>query len=62
MLPAYCPELNDIETQWRQLKAYEISGRMFNNEYDLAIAVMEGMEARGEKGKYKVERFKFNSA
>lgn len=62
MLPAYCPELNDIETQWRQLKAHEIAGRMFSNEYDLACAVIEGMEARGKKGKFEVERFKFNSA
>jgi len=61
MLPAYCPEFNEIETQWRQLKAHEIAGRMFSNEYDLAIAVMEGMQARGKKGKYKVNRLKFNS-
>jgi putative transposase len=62
MLPAYCPELNDIETQWRQLKTHQIAGRMFSNEYDLAVAVIEGMEARAQKGRYTLNRFKFNSA
>jgi hypothetical protein len=35
---------------------------MFANEYDLALAVMEGMEARSEQGEYTLERFKFKSS
>lgn len=61
MLPKYCSEMNEIETQWHQLKTHEIAGRMFDNEYDLAIAVIDGMEARSQRGGYTLERFKFNS-
>jgi hypothetical protein len=56
------PEGYEIETEWHQLKAHEISGQMFDNEYDLAMAVIEGMTSRSEKGKYTLERFKFNPA
>jgi hypothetical protein len=31
-------------------------------QYDLALAVMDGVEARGHRGGYSTERFKFNSA
>jgi hypothetical protein len=62
MLPKYCSEMNDIETEWLQLKTHEIAGRMFDNEYDLAIAVMDGMSSRSEQGGYTLERLKFNSA
>ena len=34
---------------------------MFEDEYDLALAIMDGMEARSVKGGYALERFKFNS-
>jgi hypothetical protein len=61
-LPAYCPELNEIETQWHQLKAHEIAGQMFDNEYDLAMTVIQGMPNRSEAGNYHLERFIFNSA
>ncbi len=60
-LPAYCSEMNRIEEEWHQLKTHEIAGRMFEDEYDLALAVMDGMETRSVKGKYTLERFKFNS-
>ena len=61
-LPAYCSELNPIETQWHQLKAHEIAGQMFDNEYDLAMTVIQGMKNRSERGNYHLERFIFNSA
>ena len=54
-------EMNRIEDQWHQLKTHEIAGRMFEDEYDLALAIMDGMEARSIKGGYTLERFKFNS-
>lgn len=59
-LPPYCSELNPIESQWHQLKSQEIAGQMFDNEYDLAIAVMAGMKARSEVGEYPLDRFIFN--
>lgn len=61
-LPSYSAEMNRIEDQWHQLKAYEIAGQMFEDEYDLARAVIKGMEMRSEIGGYPLERFKFNSA
>ena len=61
-LPPYCSEMNRIEDQWHQLKTHEIAGRMFEDEYDLALAIIDGMEARSLQGGYSLERFKFNSA
>ena len=61
-LPAYCPELNEIETQWHQLKTHEIAGRIFDNEYDLAMTIIQGMNRRSEQGGYYLKRFIFNSA
>jgi hypothetical protein len=35
---------------------------MFDNEYDLAMTVIDGMESRSQAGDYPLERFKFNCA
>jgi hypothetical protein len=35
---------------------------MFEDEYDLALAVMDGVEAQGHRGGYSTVRFLFNSA
>jgi transposase len=59
-LPPYCSEMNVIETEWHQLKVHEIAGQMFDNEYDLAMAVIDGMTARSQANGYAVERFIFN--
>lgn len=32
--------MNRIEEQWHQLKTQEIAGRMFEDEYDLAVALL----------------------
>jgi hypothetical protein len=61
-LPPYCSEMNLIECQWNQLKTHEIAGRLFDNEYDLAMAVIEGMKSRSEVNGYALERFIFNCA
>lgn len=58
----YCSEMNPIEGQWHQLKTHEIAGQMFDNQYDLAKAVMQGMESRSQSGDYLLERFIFNCA
>ena len=60
-LPKYCSEMNPIELEWQHLKADELAGQMFEDELDLAYAVIDGVEARGQKGKYTTQRFKFNS-
>ena len=61
-LPPYCSDMNKIETQWHQLKTHEIAGRIFDNEYDLAMTIIQGMNQRSQQGDYQLERFIFNSA
>ena len=57
-LPPYCSEMNPIETQWRQLKGHENSwSGCFDNEYDLAMAVIDGMEARRYSRRICIEAF-----
>jgi hypothetical protein len=61
-LPPYSSEMNLIETQWHQLKTHEIAGRNFDNEYDLANAIIDGMEHRSQRGGWDLERLTFKSA
>ena len=58
--PKYCSEMNEIECEWRRVKNDEIRGQMFEDEYDLALAIIAGIEARAAQGGYTVERFRFN--
>lgn len=60
-LPKYCSEMNPIELEWQQLKRHELAGQMFEDELDLAYAVIDGVEARGQAGHSTTKRFKFNS-
>ena len=60
-LPRYSSELNLIEGEWHQIKAHQIRGRMFEDEYDLAIGVIASVQSRGEATGCKVKRFRFNS-
>ena len=53
-LSPYCSEMNRIEEQWHQLKTHEIAGQMFEDEYDLAVAIMDGTAARSIKGDCKL--------
>jgi len=59
-LPKYCSEMNPIELEWQHLKKDELSGQMLDDELDLAYAVIDGVEARGERGNYSTQRVKFN--
>ncbi|WP_271254628.1 hypothetical protein [Pseudanabaena sp. Chao 1811] len=61
-MPPYCSEINLIESEWLQLKTHEIAGQIFDNEYDLALAIISGIEARSSVGGYPIERFIFNYA
>ncbi len=59
-LPEYCCEWNRIEDEWHQLKEHEICGRMFEDEYELAMAVITAVEERGQKHGYVPQRFRFD--
>ena len=61
-LPKYCSEMNPIEFEWQHLKKDELRGQIFDDELDLAYAVIAGVKARGEKGNYSTKRIKFNSS
>ncbi|MCG5061792.1 MAG: transposase [Limnoraphis sp. WC205] len=60
-LPKYCSEMNPIELEWQHLKKDELSGQTFEDELDLAYAVINGIQARGERGNYSTQRMKFHS-
>lgn len=60
-LPRYSSELNPIEGEWHQIKAHQIRGRMFEDEYDLAMGVIASVQSRGETTRCRVKRFRFNS-
>lgn len=59
-LPPYNPQMNRIEDEWLHLKRDELASRVFEDEVDLADAIMDGIENRAAKGECEVERFKFN--
>ena len=44
----------------RALKRQELGGYVFEDEYDLAKAIIEGIKNRGQHGNYAVERLTFN--
>ncbi len=47
--------------EWQRLKEDELAGRMFEDEYELALAVIEAIESRNRENQLEVERFRFNS-
>lgn len=59
-LPPYSPQMNRIEDEWLHLKRDELSSRIFEDEYLVAMALIAGIEARAARCGYEVERFKFN--
>lgn len=58
-LPPYCSEMNRIESEWHQLKAYEISGRMFQIEENLSLAIIDGVEHRCQAAGFIPQLFEF---
>lgn len=61
-LPSCSPELNRIENEWERIKEDELAGRMFGDEYELAMAVIEAIELRGKRKERTTERFRFNQS
>lgn len=59
-LPPYNPQMNRIEDEWLHLKRDELASRVFEDEVDLAHAIMTGIETRGQRGECTVERFIFS--
>ena len=59
-LPPYSPEMNQIEGRWLHLKRQELAGRIFHDDYDLALAIIQGLENRGEQASFSVRRLNFN--
>ncbi len=57
-LPTYSSELNLIEGEWHQIKSHEISGRMFEDEYELVQAVSPSLRERSEKLGVKLQHFR----
>ncbi len=51
--------MNRIELEWQQLETHELAGQMFDDELDLAYAVIDGIEVRGGRGNYTTKRFKY---
>ena len=49
-----------MELGWQNIKKKELAGKMFEDELELAYAVIHGVEVRGERGKYRTQRVKFN--
>lgn len=53
-------QVRRILKKWLHLKRDELASRVFEDEYDLAMAIIAGIEARAEQGQYQVECFRFN--
>jgi transposase len=55
-LPAYAPELNDIERDWRTLKRLHIANRVLRSETELEAAVHHAIHAINQaRGVHVVE-------
>ena len=44
-LPKYAPELNDIEREWKTLKAHHLANKTFENRDDLKAAIDAEIQA-----------------
>ncbi|MEC5032979.1 MAG: transposase, partial [Oscillatoria sp. PMC 1051.18] len=60
LLPSYSPELNRIENEWQRLKEDELAGQMFEDEYELALAVISAIQTRQNRNGLTVKRFRFD--
>ncbi len=59
-LPTYSPQMNRIEDEWLHLKRDELCSQIFEDEYELALALIHPIQNRADKSNYSVERFIFN--
>jgi putative transposase len=61
-LPPYCSEMNPIELEWQHLKRDELSGRMFNSEEELALAIEMALHSRYDCNGLGTSYFQFSYA
>ena len=59
LLPSYSPQLNYIETEWQRIKEDELAGQMFEDEYELSMAVISAIESRQARNGLAVKRYHF---
>lgn len=59
-LPPYTPQMNRIEDEWLHLKRDELSSRVFEDEYIVAMTLIAAIDSRAVRCGYDVERFKFS--
>ncbi len=52
--------MNRIEDEWLHLKRDELACRVFEDEFDLAMAIIAGIELRAKRRGFDAERFLFN--
>ncbi|GAC1470055.1 MAG: hypothetical protein NVS2B14_15750 [Chamaesiphon sp.] len=45
----------------QKIKEDELAGRMFADEYELAVAVMKAVEARARQNGYALQRYRFKA-
>jgi putative transposase len=55
-LPAYSPELNEIEAVFKQVKHHEISKRSHTSKGELRTTVEQGFDSYGRKLRLKVDK------
>ena len=49
-----------IENEWQRIKEDELAGRMFEDEYELSLAVMSAIESRQKRNGLEVKKYHFN--
>ena len=59
-LPPHSPQMNRIEDEWLHLKRDQLACRVFEDEFDLAMAIITGVELKAKRRGYQAERFLFN--
>jgi putative transposase len=52
--------MNPIKLHWQQIKKNVLAAEIFNSELELAYALIHGVEVKGERGNYRIQRVKFN--
>ena len=52
--------MNPLELQWQQIKKYELAAEIFDLRLEIAYALIQGVEVKGERGNYRTQRVKFN--
>jgi transposase len=61
-LPKYAPELNDIEREWKTLKAHHLAHKTFKNRDSLTAAIDADIQAINKHRKTQVLAKQRNSA